>query len=58
MKYVIDFEGWIVVEAKNRDEAQNIFLDWASDIQEVTSVRWNKAILQYPAFQFDGVEEE
>ena len=57
MKYAVDFEGWIIVEAKNRDEAQNIFLEWAGDIQDNTSIKWNKKILQYPAFQFDGVEE-
>lgn len=57
MKYTVDFEGWIVVEAKNRDEAQNIFYEWAGDIQDDTSIRW-KNILQYPAFKCEGVEEE
>ena len=58
MKYVVDFEGWITVEAKNRDEAQNIFYEWAGDIQDNTLVNWRKKILKYPAFECDGVEEE
>ena len=58
MKYTVDFEGWIVVEAKNRDEAQNIFYEWAGDIQDNTLANWRKKILKYPAFECDGVEEE
>lgn len=58
MKYVVDFEGWIIVEAKNRDEAQNIFWEWVGDIEEKTRYDNYGVILKTPAFQFDGVEEE
>ena len=58
MKYVVDFEGWITVEANSRDEAQNIFCEWVGDIQDNTLANWRKKILRYPTFDFDGVEEE
>ena len=58
MKYTVDFTGWILVEAKNRDEAQNIFYEWAGNIQDNTRADWDKVILQYPSFNYDGVEEE
>lgn len=58
MKYAVDFEGYIFVEAKNHDEAQNIFWEWVDDIQENIFIKWNKVILKSPAFECDGVEEE
>ena len=58
MKYAVDFEGWVVVEAKNRDEAQNIFWEWVGDIEEKTHYDNYGVILKAPTFQFDGVEEE
>ena len=58
MRYVVDFEGWIIVDAKDYDEAQSIFYEWAGDIQDNTSGKWHRTILQYPAFQFDGAEKE
>lgn len=58
MKYAVDFTGWIIVEAKDRDEAQNIFWVWAGDIQDNTRADWRKVILQYPAFECDSVEKE
>lgn len=57
MKYAVNFEGWITVEAKNRDEAQNIFWEWVGDIQDNILADWYKTI-QDSTFQFDGVEEE
>lgn len=58
MKYAVDFEGYIFVEAKNRDEAQNIFWEWVGDIQDNTPENWYKVILKSPAFECNCVEEE
>ena len=58
MKFAVDFEGWIIVEAKSHEEAQEIFYEWAGDIQNNTLINWRKKILKYPAFECDGVEEE
>lgn len=57
MKYVVDFEGWITVEAKNRDEAQEIFWNWVGDMQDNTLTDWRKTISMCPTFECDGVEE-
>lgn len=58
MKYAVDFEGYIFVEAKDHDEAQNIFWEWVGSIQDNTLIDWRKVILKTPAFECDGVEEE
>lgn len=57
MKYAIDFEGWIVVEAKDAEEAQNIFWQWVGDAQDSAFVDYRKVILKSPYFEYDGAEE-
>lgn len=56
-KFAIDFEGWIEVEAKDAEEAQNIFWQWAGDAEDVALVDYRKVILRTPCFEFDGSEE-
>lgn len=56
MKYAVDFEGWIEVEAESKDEAQNIFWHWVSDIQDSTLDDYKKVILRSPCFEYDGAE--
>lgn len=58
MKYTVDFEGWITVEAKSYEEAQEIFWNWVGDIQDNTLMNWRKTISKCPTFECDGVEEE
>lgn len=58
MKYAVDFEGYIFVEAKNHNEAQSIFLEWVNDIEDNTLANWRKVILTSPAFECNCVEEE
>lgn len=57
-KFTVDFEGWIQVEAKDHDEAQEIFWQWVGDIQDYTLIDWRKVILKTPCFECDGVEED
>lgn len=56
MKFAVDFEGWIEVEAKDSDEAQDIFWQWVCDIQDSTLADYKKVILRSPRFQYDGAE--
>lgn len=56
MKFAVDFEGWIEVEAKDAEEAQNIFWNWAGDAQDSALVDYRKVILRIPRFEYDGAE--
>lgn len=58
MKFSVDFEGWITVEAKSHDEAQEIFWNWVGDIQCKSRYDNHGVILKTPFFECDGVEEE
>lgn len=31
-KYLIDFDGWVEVDAENRNEAITLFLEWIDNI--------------------------
>ena len=57
MKFAVDFEGWIEVEAKDAEEAQNIFWNWAGDAQDTALGNYKKVILRTPWFECDGTEE-
>lgn len=57
-KFFVDFEGWLQIEAKDRDEAQEIFWQWVGDIQDNALTDWRKVILKTPTFQYDGAEED
>jgi len=56
-KFAVDFEGWIEVEARDAEEAQNIFWSWVSDIQDYTLGNYRKVILRTPRIEYDGSEE-
>ncbi len=57
MKFAVDFEGWIEVEAKDKDEAQDIFWHWVSEAQNFAlGSYYKKVILKTPHFDFDGAE--
>lgn len=58
MKFSVNFEGFITVEAKSRDEAQEVFWNWVGDIQDKTHYDNCGVILKTPFFEFDGTEEE
>lgn len=58
MKFSVDFEGWITVEAKSIEQAQEIFWNWVGDIQEKTHYDNYGVILETPFFEYDGVEEK
>ena len=57
MTFAVDFEGWIVVEAKSHEEAQEIFWNWVGDIQDKAHYDYSGVILETPIFECDGVEE-
>ena len=57
MKFAVDFEGWIEVEAKDAEEAQDIFWNWAGDAQDYAIGHYKKKILRSPRIEYDGVEE-
>lgn len=56
MKFAVDFEGWIEVEAKDAEEAQVIFWNWAGDAQDSALGSYKKIILRTPCFEYDGIE--
>lgn len=58
MKLSVGYVGWITVEAKSREEAQEIFWNWVGDIQEKTHYDNYGIILETPFFAFDGIDEE
>lgn len=58
MKFAVDFEGWIEVEAKDAEEAQNIFWNWAGDAQDAALENYKKIILRTPIFECDMEEIE
>ena len=57
MKYAVDFEGWIEVEAKDADEAKDIFWQQGGDAQDNALGNYKKIILRTPWFECDGVEK-
>lgn len=57
MKFAVDFEGWIEVEAKDAEEAQDIFWNWVGDVQDSALEHYKKVILRSPRIEYDGVEE-
>ena len=58
MKFAVDFEGWITVEAETPEEAQEIFWNWVGDIPEKPRYYSHTVILKTPFFECVGVEEE
>ena len=56
--FAIDFTGCIRVNAKNREEANEIFWNWVNDVQDNTLTNWSGTIVESPYFEKDGVEEE
>jgi hypothetical protein len=38
MKFAVDFEGYVMIEAKNSDEAREIFENWFETFQKSNSV--------------------
>ena len=57
MKFAVDFEGWIEVEAKDAEEAQDIFWNWVCDVQDYALGHYKKKILRSPRIEYDGVEK-
>jgi len=58
MKYTVDFEGWVTIEADSYEKAEEIFWNWVGNTQDNTLVDWPEAISECPHFQFDGAEKE
>ena len=56
--FTVDFSGSVRIKAKTPDQANDIFNEWACDLQDITSTEWYGAIKQYPCFNIDGIEEE
>lgn len=56
-RFAVDFEGYIKVEAKSNEEAENIFWEWVGDMQDMTLTDWRKVIIKTPYFESDGSEE-
>lgn len=50
MKFAIDFEGYVRIEAKNADEARDIFWNWVENFQKSNSV-------ENPTFVCTDVDE-
>lgn len=38
MKFAVDFEGWVMIEAKNSVEARELFENWVKNFQKSNSV--------------------
>ena len=48
--YSLDFTGDILIRAKNKDEAVDIFWNWISEIQDLTCDKFSK-IASLPYFE-------
>ena len=48
--YSLDFTGDILIRAKNKDEAVDIFWNWISEIQDLTCDKFSK-ITSLPYFE-------
>lgn len=56
--FAIDFSGRVRVKAKTKEEARDIFWEWAGDLQDKSFVDWFGTVTQSPYFEYDGIEEE
>ena len=58
MKYAVDFTGWVTIEAKSSEDAQNLFWEWVGSIEDNTLIDWHGTITKRPVFEYDGAEED
>ena len=56
--FAIDFTGCVRVKAKTLDEANNIFWEWVTDIQDRSINDWYEVVTQCPHFETVGFGEK
>jgi len=56
--YTFEFFGHIKIRATTREEANKIFKEWATDLQNTSRTNWGEIIVGSPYFNTNCFEEE